>query len=153
MDLTLRQRLETDLKSAMKSGDQTARDTIRFTLASITNAEIDKRGALDEDEATALLQREVKRRVDSIEQFRSANRNDLVDREESQLQVLQRYLPAAMSDEDLTATVAAIIVELGASTPKDMGRVMPVALERTAGKVDGRRLSSAVKNALSSNAT
>jgi uncharacterized protein YqeY len=148
MEPTLRQRLETDLKSAMKSGDQTSRDTIRFTLAAITNAEIDKRGALAEDEASSLLQREVKRRVDSIEQFRAANRIDLVDREESQLRILQRYLPAAMTDEELATTLSAIITELGASTPKDMGRVMPVAIERTAGKVDGRRLSTAVKNAL-----
>jgi uncharacterized protein YqeY len=148
MEPTLRQRLEADVKSAMKSGDQTARDTIRFTLAALTNAEIDKRSALNEDEATSLLEREVKRRVDSIEQFRAANRADLVDREESQLRILQRYLPAAMTDDELTATIDAIIAELGASTPKDMGRVMPVAIERTAGKVDGRRLSTAVKNAL-----
>jgi uncharacterized protein len=148
MEQSLRQRLEADLKNAMKSGDQTSRDTIRFTLAALTNAEIDKRGALSEDEATSLLQREVKRRVDSIDQFRSAKRNDLVEREESQLQVLQRYLPAAMTDEELTSAVEAVIAELGATSPKDMGRVMPVAIERIAGKADGRRLSTAVRNAL-----
>jgi uncharacterized protein YqeY len=148
MEPALRQRLEADLKTAMKSGDQTARDTIRFTLAAVTNAEIDKRGPLDDAEATSLLQREVKRRGDSIEQFRAAKRADLVEREESQLQILQRYLPAAMTDDELESTVSTIIAELGASTPRDMGRVMPIAIERTAGKVDGRRLSTAVKNAL-----
>lgn len=153
MEQTLRQRLEADLKTAMKSGDQTARDTIRFTLAALTYAEIDKREALNDDEASTLLQREVKRRVDSIDQFRTAKRDDLVDREETQLRVLQRYLPAAMTDEELNDAVNAIIAELGATSPKDMGRVMPIAIERISGKADGRRLSSAVKNALASKAS
>jgi uncharacterized protein len=148
VDVPLRQRLEGDLKVAMKAGDQTSRDTIRFTLAALKNAEIDKGGPLEPGEATALLQREAKRRADSIEQFRAGKREDLVAREESQLQVLRRYLPAAMSDEDLSSLVASVIAETGATSPKDMGRVVPVVIERAAGRADGRRISTAVREAL-----
>jgi uncharacterized protein YqeY len=148
MDVPLRQRLEDDLKVAMKAGDQTARDTIRFTLAALKNAEIDKGGSLSSEEANALLQREAKRRVDSIEQFRAGKRQDLVERESTQLDVLRRYLPAAMDDDELGSLVAVVIAETGASGPKDMGRVIPVVLQRAGSRVDGRRVSNAVRAAL-----
>ena len=148
MDVSLRQRLEDDLKVAMKAGDQTARDTIRFTLAALKNAEIDKGGSLTADEANALLQREAKRRTDSIDQFRAGKREDLVERESAQLDVLRRYLPAAMDDDELGSLVAAVVAETGASGPKDMGRVIPVVLQRAGGRADGRRVSSAVRAAL-----
>jgi uncharacterized protein YqeY len=149
METSLRQRLEDDLKTAMKTGDQTTRDTIRYTLAALKNAEIDKRGPLTAEEELALLQRETKRRADSIDQFRAGKREDLVAREEAQLRVLDRYLPAAMSDEAVASLVAAAIAETGATGPKDMGRVMPLVIERAAGQADGRRLSNAVRAALS----
>ena len=148
MEASLRQRLEDDLKTAMKAGDQTARDTIRFTLSALKNAEIEKRGPLTPAEEVTLLQRETKRRADSIDQFRAGKREDLVAREEAQLAIVHRYLPAAMSDEDLTALVAEVISETGAVGPKDMGKVMPVAVARASGRVDGRRLSAAVRDAL-----
>lgn len=148
METSLRQRLQDELKVAMKAGDQTARDTIRYTLAALSNAEIEKRGDLDDAEATTLLQREVKRRVDSIDQFRNANRDDLVAREEAQLAILKRFLPAELSDEELTSIIAAVVADLGATSPKEMGRVMPVAIERVGGRADGRRISAAVKAAL-----
>lgn len=150
MDAPLRERLEADLKTAMKAGDQTARDTIRYTLAGLKNAEIDKGGLLSSDEAIALLQREAKRRADSIDQFRAAGRVDLVEREEAQLAILKRYQPAAMSDDELEAIVRTVIAEVGAQGPKEMGRVMPAAIQRVAGRADGRRLSAAVRDALSS---
>jgi uncharacterized protein len=148
MEASLRGRLESDLKQAMKDGDQVAKDAIRFTMAALKNAEIEKRGPLTPEESLALLQREAKRRADSIEQFRAGNRPDLVDREEAQLAVVNRYLPTAMDDEELRALVAEVIAEVGAAGPKDMGRVMPVAIERAAGRTDGRRLSGAVREAL-----
>ncbi|HEY7030731.1 MAG TPA: GatB/YqeY domain-containing protein [Thermomicrobiales bacterium] len=149
MDVPLRQRLEDDLKVAMKAGDQTGRDTIRFTLAALKNAEIEKGGSLSSDEAIALLQREAKRRADSIDQFRAGKREDLVARETAQLEVLQRYLPAAMGEEELGSLVAAVIAETGATGPRDMGRVIPIVLQRAAGRADGRRVSGAVRSALS----
>jgi uncharacterized protein len=148
MEPSLRQRLEDDLKTAMKAGDLVARETIRFTLAAIKNAEIEKRGPLSPDDELALLQRETKRRADSIDQFRTGKREDLVAKEEAQLAVLQRYLPAAMSDDELTSLVSTVIAETGAAGPKDMGRVMPVLLQRVAGRADGRRVSAAVRDAL-----
>jgi uncharacterized protein YqeY len=148
MDKPLRQQLEDDLKAAMKAGDQTARDTIRFTLSALKNAEIDKGGSLTPEEATALLLREAKRRGDSIDQFRAGKRDDLVAREEAQLAVLRRYLPAALTDEELANTVAEAIAESGASGPKDMAKVMPLVLARVAGRADGRRVSAAVRDAL-----
>jgi uncharacterized protein YqeY len=147
-DQALRQRLESDLKDAMRAGDQTARDTIRFLLAAVKNAEIDRGGPLSEAEGIAVLQKQAKQRQDSIEQFRAAGRTDLVDREEAQMQVLTRYLPAELSDDEVTALVAAVIAEVGASSPKDLGRVMPVLIERAAGRADGRRLSAAARSAL-----
>src|SRR5688572_28807338 len=111
----LRQQLQEDLKTAMKARDEVARDTLRYTLASIKNAEIDKGGPLSDSEELALLQRETKRRVDSIDQFRKAGRQDLVDREESQLAVLKRYLPVELSDDELQALVRSAIAEIGAS--------------------------------------
>lgn len=148
MEGTLRQRLEADLKEAMRAGDSTARDTIRYTLAALKNAEIEKGGPLNPSEEIALLQREAKRRTDSIEQFRAGNRQDLVERESAQLSVLQRYLPQPLSDEELAALVRQVIAETGASSPKDMGKVMPVAMERVAGRADGKRVSTAVREAL-----
>src|SRR5688572_20328911 len=117
MESSLRQRLEDDLKTAMKAGDQVGRETIRFTLAAIKNAEIDKRGPLSPDDEIALLQRETKRRADSIDQFRAGKREDLVAKEEAQLAILQRYLPAAMTDEELATLVSSVVADVGASGP------------------------------------
>jgi hypothetical protein len=149
MAQTLRERLESDLKEALRAGDTTARDTIRFTLAALKNAEIDKGRPLNPTEEIALLQREAKRRAESIEQFRAGKRQDLVEREEAQLAVLQRYLPAPLSEEELTKIIADTIAETGARGAKDMGKVMPLVMERVAGRADGRRVSALVRDALS----
>jgi uncharacterized protein YqeY len=145
---SLRQRLESDLKVALRSGNQDAKDTIRFTLAAIKNSEIDKGGPLNDGESMGVLQQQVKRRADAIDQFKSGNRPDLVEREEAQLRILDQYLPASMSDEELTTLVAQTIGDVGATGPKDMGKVMPLAIERVAGRADGRRLSTAVREEL-----
>lgn len=148
MEKSLRQRLEDDLKTALKASDQVSKDTIRFTLSALKYAEVEKRAPLTDEEGIVLLQREAKRRVDSIDQFRTANRPDLVEREEVQLAVLNRYLPRPLSEEELTELVAEVIAESGASGPKDMGKVMPILIERAAGRADGKRLSGALRAAL-----
>jgi uncharacterized protein YqeY len=132
----------------MKAGDVTARETIRFTLAAIKNAEIEKRGSLAPDEEMDLLKTQNKRRLDSIEQYQKAGRADLVERETAQLEVLKRYLPAELSDEELQKLVASVIAEIGATGPRDMGKVMPVAIREAGDSVSGKRLSDAVKAAL-----
>jgi uncharacterized protein YqeY len=147
---TVRQRLEEDLKSAMRGGDVVSRDAIRYILAAIKNAEIDARGSATPADPVATLRRLGKQLNDSIEQYEAAGRQDLADHERDQLEVLRRYLPAELSDADLDTIVADAIADTGATGPKDMGRVMPVAMQRTAGRADGRRVSAAVKAALGS---
>ena len=145
---TVSERLEDDLKTAMRAGDTVSRDAIRYILSAVKNAEIDARGSAFEADPMAALRRLGKQLADAIEQYEAAGRQDLADREAAQLAVLKRYLPGELSDEELTALVTEVIVETGAVGPKDMGRVMPVAMQRVSGRADGRRLSAAVKTAL-----
>jgi uncharacterized protein len=146
--VTLKDQLQEDLKTAMKAHDVPARETLRYTLAAIKNAEIEKGRPLTDAENLTLLQKEVKSRKDSIEQFQGAGREDLVERESVQLDVLMKYLPAEMSDEELQALVSEVVRETGATGPSDMRKVMPVLMQRAAGKADGKRLSAAVQQAL-----
>lgn len=147
-DVTTRQRLEDDLKVSMRAGDTTTRDAIRYLLAAVKNAEIDARGTGAAADADAALRKVAKQLADAIDQYRAAGRNDLADHENAQLEVLKRYLPQEISDEALQAVVDAAIAETAATGPKDMGRVMPVVLAKTAGQADGRRVSGAVRDAL-----
>ena len=144
----VRQRLEEDLKSAMRAGDTVSRDAIRYILSAVKNAEIDARGSGAPADPVAALRRLGKQLTDAIEQYEAAGRQDLADHEAAQLAVLKRYLPAELSDDELNTLVAETVAETGASGMKDMGRVMPVALQRVAGRADGRRVSAAVKTAL-----
>ena len=148
MDQTLRQRLEADMKTAMRAGDAATRDTVRYILAAVKNAEIEKRGALATADEQAVLRRLGKQLADAVEQYRAGNRAELAQREQAQLDIVQGYLATEMSDEELSALVAAVVAELGASGPKEMGKVMPVLVERAAGRADGRRLSTAAREAL-----
>ena len=149
-DPTVRQRLEDDVKTAMRAGDATTRDAIRYILAAVKNAEIDARGSGKAADPVAALRRVGKQLTDSIEQYEAAGRQDLADHEKAQLAVLRRYLPTELSDAELDALVADAIAETGASGPKDMGRVMPAAMQRIAGRADGRRVNAAVRAALGS---
>ncbi len=144
----IRQRLEEDLKDAMRAGDAATRDTLRYILSAVKNDEIDARGSSRTADPVAALRRMGKQLADSIEQFQAAGRTDLADHEISQLEVLKQYLPVEMSDEELMAIISAAVAEVGAMGPKDMGRVMPIALKRVAGRADGRRVNNAVKAAL-----
>lgn len=150
MTETAKSRMEADLKVAMKAGDVVARETLRFTLAAIKNAEIDKRSSLTDVETMDVLKTQSKRRVDSIEQYQSAGRTDLVDRESAQLEVLKRYMPTELSDDELAVLVQTAVSESGAMGPRDMGKVMPVAIKAAGDKVSGKRLSDAVRQALAS---
>jgi uncharacterized protein len=145
---TVRQRLEEDLKLAMRAGDTVSRDAIRYILSVVKNAEIDARGSGAAADPVAALRRLGKQLTDAIEQYEAAGRQDLADHESAQLAVLKRYLPSELSDAELNALVAAAIAETGASEPKDTGRVMPIAMQRVAGRADGRRVNAAVKTAL-----
>lgn len=148
-DSSLRDRLSNDLKGAMKDRDVELRDTIRFILSAVKNAEIDKRAPLSPEEEITLLRTQAKQRRDSIEQFRAGGRDELADREAAQLAILERYLPQQMSDDELASFVMQGIEETGAQGPKDMGKVMGLLNKRAGGRVDGRRLSTAVRESLS----
>lgn len=145
---TIRQRLEADMKSAMRGGDTQTRDTARYILSSLKNAEIERRGPLPQGEEEAVLRRVAKQLGDAVEQYRAGGRADLADREEAQLAILRRYLPTEMTDEELTSLINEAMREVGAAGPNDMGKVMPLLVERAAGLVDGRRLSAATRAAL-----
>ncbi len=136
------------MKAAMKARDTETRDAIRYVLSAVKNAEIEKRGELTEEEELKLIRSQVKQRQDSIEQFRAGGRDDLAEKEQAQVAILERYLPQQMSDEELEAFVREGIAEAGAESPKDMGKVMGLLTPRSRGRVDGRRLSTAVRNAL-----
>lgn len=145
---TLREQLSNDLKQAMKDRDVELRDTIRFILSAVKNVEIDKRSPLTPEEEIGLLRTQAKQRRDSIDQFRAGSRDDLADREAAQLAILERYLPQQMSDVEVAEFVRQGIAETGSSGPKDMGKVMGVLNQRAGGRIDGRRLSTAVKESL-----
>jgi len=147
-ELSLHDRLSNDLKQAMKDRDTELRDTIRFVLSAVKNVEIDKRAPLTADEEIALLRTQAKQRQDSIEQFRAGGRDELADRETAQLAILERYLPQQMNDEELAEFVRSGVDEVGASGPKEMGKVMGILSKRADGRVAGKRLSSAVQAAL-----
>jgi len=145
---SLRDRLANDLKQAMKDRDVELRDTIRFILSAVKNVEIDKRSPLTPEEEISLLRTQAKQRRDSIDQFRAGGRDELADREAAQLAILERYLPQQMTDDELVAFVKEGIAEAGAEGPKEMGKVMGLLNKRAEGRVDGRRLSTAVRESL-----
>ena len=145
---SLKDRLQADMVAAMKARDAERRDALRYLLAGVKNQEIDKRAPLTEAEEIAWLRTAAKQRRDSIEMFQQGGRDDLAQRELSQLAVLEEYLPQQMSDEELQGFVQAGIAEIGATSPKDMGKVMGALSAKSAGRVDGKRLSTAVREAL-----
>lgn len=141
-----------DLKTAMKARDTQALNTLRALKSAIKNAAIAKGGAdteLDDAEETNIVRKQVKQRQDSIEQFEKADRNELADIEKAEIVILERYLPAALSAEELSSLVEAAIAEVGASSRADMGKVMKILQESTDGRADGKTLSQEVIKRLS----
>lgn len=146
MDLTAR--INDDLKAALKAKDPAALRALRALKSAFQLAETAEgrpQGPLTEAEALKVLAKQIKQRHDSVEQFRSNGREDLATSEEEELSVLKRYQPAMLSAEEVAREVSAIVADVGASTLKDMGRVMQAAQEKLAGRVDGKALSTAVK--------
>jgi hypothetical protein len=141
--VTLADRVKQDLTAAMKGGDRQRVGALRLVLSELQKAQ--KAGSDDE---LAVLRRERKRRLESAGAFRDAGREELAAGEEAEARVIEGYLPAELSDEELAAIVRAAITETGASTPRDVGGVMRVAMGRVAGRADGRRVSARVQEAL-----
>jgi uncharacterized protein YqeY len=144
--MSLEQTLGADIVTAMKAKDQTRLTALRMLKTALTNKTIEKGRALEAAEELQVVSMLVKQRRDSIEQFTKGGRQDLADKEQAEIGVLTGYLPAAASDEDVTAAVSAAIAETGATSAKDMGKVMKAVMAALAGKtVDGKKVSDAVK--------
>ncbi len=141
--MTLVDRVKQDLTAAMKGGERERVGALRLVLSELQKAEKD--GSGDE---LAVLRRERKRRLESAAAFRGAGRDELADGEEGEARVIEAYLPAELSDDELAAIVSAAIAETGASSPRDVGGVMRVAMGRVDGRADGRRVSARVQEAL-----
>jgi uncharacterized protein YqeY len=148
--MSIRQQLEEGLKTAMRAGDQTGRDAIRFILAAVKNAEIEARVGTAPVDEVATLRKVGKQLSDAAEQYRQAGRLDLAEKEEAQLRVLQHYLPAELPDDELAALANEAVRESGATGPREMGKVMPVLIKKADGRADGRRISAAARAALES---
>ena len=131
----------------MKARDTVSLNTLRALKSALKNAAIEKGGAdaeLEEAEVVGIIRKQVKQRRDSIEQFEKAGRQELADNEQAEITILEKFLPAGLSGEELAALVAAAVAETGASTRADMGKVMKLLQERTAGRADGKTLSQEV---------
>ena len=148
--MSLRDQLTGDLKTALKSSDETRKGTLRLLLAALKQAEIDKRpaGALDEGEVLAVIQKEAKSRRESIADAQKANRADLVAMNETELHVIESYLPKQLTREELVELARAAIAETGTGGPQQMGAVMKLLTSRTKGRADGRLVSDVVRELL-----
>ena len=147
--MSLKDQITEDMKTAMRAKEADRLSTIRMLLAAIKQREVDERIVLDDAAVVAIVDKTIKQRKDSIAAFQAAGRTDLVDKESAELVVLQAYLPARLSAEEVTAAVAAIVADLGATGPGDMGKVMGAVKAQLAGKADMGAVSAAVKAALS----
>jgi uncharacterized protein YqeY len=144
--MTLVEQVEKDLVSAMKAQETLKLSVLRMMKAALTNKKIELGKPLDDAAAIAVLRTLVKQRHDSVEAFRKGGRDDLADKEAAEIKILEGYLPAAASDEEIAAAVEAAIAETGAAGPKDLGKVMKAAMAKLAGKnADGKRVSEKVK--------
>ena len=146
--MTFQERIMDDLKAAMRAKDTVTLTTLRALKTALTNAAIDsgnKDNVIEEADALALVRKQIKQRQDAIEQFEKADRQELADKEKEEIVVLERYLPAALSEEEIDAIIDAAITETGASGMADMGKVMKEAQAKANGRADGKVLSTKVR--------
>ena len=144
--MTISEQVGKDLVAAMKAREELRLSVLRMAKTALKHKQVELGKALSDDEAIAVLRTLVKQRRDSVEQFRKGGREDLAAKEEAETEILQTYLPAAASDEEIVAAVAAAITETGASGPQELGKVMKVAMQKLAGKnADGKRVSQTVR--------
>ena len=136
--MSLRQKLEEDLKAAMRARQELARDTLRMVLAALNSRESELGRDASDEEGLAVLANAAKTRLDSAQQFEAAGRADLAAKERAEVEVVRRYLPRQLSEDETRAALRAVIAEVGASSKKDLGRVMKTLMERHKGGLDGR---------------
>jgi uncharacterized protein len=146
--MSLKERITEDMKAAMRARDSERLGTIRLLTAAMKQKEVDERVELDDVAVVGIVDKMLKQRKDSIEAFEKAGRQDLADKEKAEVTVLQAYLPARLSGDEIAAEVKAIVAQLGAKGPGDMGKVMGAVKAKLAGKADMGQVSAAVKAAL-----
>ncbi len=151
--MTIPEQVEADLKDAMRAGDAARRDALRLLRSALKNVEIERRGdgraPMDDSDVRTIIQRQIKQRHDSVEQFRKGNREDLATKEEAEIAIFQSYLPQAMDEASMRSAAVAVIRETGAQGPKDMGKVMPALLARVGDSADRSTLAGIVRQLLS----
>ncbi|MCK4737630.1 MAG: GatB/YqeY domain-containing protein [Sulfurimonas sp.] len=146
--MNLRETINQDVKNAMKAKDTKTRDALRLLTSAFKQIEVDERKELNDDDVIKIIQTQVKRRNDSATQYRDAGRDDLMQIELDEIAIYTPYLPAQLNDDELSTALKEIISKVGATTPKDMGKVMGMASKELAGKADGKRISECVKKLL-----
>jgi uncharacterized protein YqeY len=146
--MALRERLDEDLKSAMRAKDSLRMNTVRALKSAVKYREIELMKPLDDAGILGVMATEIKRRRDSVEQYRAGNRADLADKEEAEIKILQEFLPQQLTPEEVEAKVAEVVARVGAQGPKDMGAVMKALLPEVQGRADGKVVSELVKRRL-----
>jgi hypothetical protein len=146
--MALREKLDEDLKSAMRAKDSLRMNTVRALKSAIKYREIELMKPLDDAGILGVMATEIKRRRDSVEQYRAGNRADLADKEEAEIKILQEFLPQQLTPAEVEAKVAEVITRVGAQGPKDMGAVMKALLPEVQGRADGKVVSELVKQRL-----
>lgn len=141
-------RIQAELKEAMKSGDKTTVSVLRMLLSSLRYASIAEKRNLSDEEIAALVQKSIRSRKESIDAFRSGGRIDLAEKEEAELKILERYLPAQMEGAELEKAVQQLLLDLGITEKKDLGRAMKEFMSRYKGKVDGKRVNALIASLL-----
>ena len=146
--MSLRETINNDVKEAMKAKDTKKRDALRLLTSAFKQIEVDERKELSDDDVIKIIQSQIKRRNDSATQYKDAGRDDLMQTELDEIAFYEAYLPTQLSDDELSASIKEIITKVGASTMKDMGKVMGMASKELAGSADGKRISECVKSLL-----
>ncbi|MGW8182455.1 MAG: GatB/YqeY domain-containing protein [Burkholderiales bacterium] len=146
--MQLKQRINDELKAAMRSGDSRLRDALRLLLAALKQREVDERRELADTDVVAVIEKMIKQRREAIAQFEKGGRQDLAEKEQFEAQVLQAYMPQALSDTEIEAAVAEALGATGAKTPADMGKVMGALKSKLAGRADMGKVSALVKSRL-----
>ena len=146
--MSIKTQLNESMKDAMTSGDEVRKRTVRMALAAVKQVEVDKRIELDDPAVMNLLQKEIKNRREALEEAKKANRADLIEANEAEINVLQAFLPKAMPAEELRALVQEAVAETGAASPADMGKVMKVVMAKVAGRAPNDMVSATVREFL-----
>ena len=144
----MKEKILQDLKEAMRAQDVVRRATLRMVVAAIKNLEIETSSELKDGDVLQIIQKQVKSRRESIEEFRKGNREDLIAKEQAEIDILKKYLPEEASSEDIRSAAAEIITSINASGLQDIGKVMPKLIERFQGRADGRTINGIVRELL-----